>query len=189
MASTSKKNKEFSIDSLVSKDNNSTVDAVDESRNIHRNECYLPKPEPQLGSFFSPNFPSSVSHPHPAFMGASTTLNSGQGPLILPPIHGILPHSTSMVGTIPHLSTGDVRSNHLLQQGLVAGHHSVVHPNGIQQSSQGLPNKDNFPFYTWLLARHSSYMNHGYTGNSFLLSTNCGCQLLCGICLYNIIVS
>lgn len=165
MSTTTKKAKEFSIDSLVSKES-SPPPAVPVTTMESRR--YLPKPEAHVAAPH-PNglFPSPVStaaQPHPAFMGAGTTLTSGQNPMVLPPIHGLLPSGASALpGGFPPMSPTEARPSPLLHPGMMAGHpHPAMFTNGIPNPA--LANKDNFPFYTWLLARHSSYLNHGFPG-------------------------
>ena len=183
---TSRKNKEFSIDSLVSKAGRSPS-PTSHSPGLDTRR-YLPKPEAHPATAVNGLFPhgrsipggsptssstisrgtASPTQPHPAFMGAGTTLSPSQpGQMVLPPIHGFLPQSpTGLPAGFPHPEA--VRPNPaFLHPALLGGHHpaaAAMFPNGLPNSPPGLANKDNFPLYTWLLARHSSYLNHGFGG-------------------------
>ena len=195
----SKIGREFSIESLVSKDSghvgsrataSSPPTVTTSSPSPTSRHHYVVKPEPHhlqhhqaLNGMFPPVSGTSVSSPlpHPAFIGGSTTLAPSSPPNAmlhgLSPIHGLLPQG----GALPGLAAAQmaaaaaaheqsrIHGSPLLPPGLPAmpNPHQLasMFPNGLPNGGlAGLPNKDNFPLYTYLLARHSNYLNHGLAG-------------------------
>ena len=141
-------------------------------------------------SLSSPSLPPHF--PHPAFMGAGTTLGHGSPPNPLlhpaafPPLHGLLSATgTPQLGSsamTPGLAAAQMASLAAHAQehsrslsGLLPGAHphplqnphqlAAMFPGGLPHSAAAsLAGKDNLPLYSWLLARQNSYLTPGLAG-------------------------
>ena len=120
--------------------------------------------------------------PHPAFLNATGTIHpsiphpAAMGPSFpegfqLPP--GLEQHMHQQMlaahanGLTAGLPGGYPGAGPMIPPGLgglpPGGHHPGMH--GLHPGLlTGVPQKDSFPFYTWLLSRHSSFLGHRLAG-------------------------
>ena len=149
---TRKRSSGFSIDSIMS-----TCDSSSERR--VQPTCVSdsrPTTEHTLSAFQ----PSTIGT-HPVFPTAGMALDSRlycNNRLQLPNTD----HSTAINANMRLFYNGLPHSGAVLAAANAAGYH----PGGCVQSQllAAQPPKEQYPFYTWLLARHGNYLNHTIQG-------------------------
>ena len=110
--------------------------------------------------------------PHPAFWGhsgsaaAAAMMHPGE---LTPP--GAAQHPNVDSAALAHLLAQGVPPSALGGLPSTSAHGFPVspgfNPHGhVPQHLLGMTQKDNFPFYTWLLSRHGHFMNRGLSGRS-----------------------
>ena len=155
----------FSIDSLMSKEGSTSGSSAPATvTNSFSGMGHGIPPEALLGARIgglpggiTPVSAAHMAAPHPAFLNGATTLYHDGLPSI-PAEHQAMLPNMSPANLLGHPFPGGL-SPFGPHPGLTA---PGVHPNmlgGLAAAQQ----KD-FPFYSWLISRHSGYLNHRFTG-------------------------
>ena len=153
-----KRSSGFSIDSIMSTCGGRSDSGSGAERRVHPTSCVDSRPtsEHTLSAFQ----PASLGT-HPVFPAAGMGLDSRlycNSRLQLPNID----HSPAINANMRLFYNGLPHSGAVLAAANAGGHH----PGGCVQSQllAAQPAKEQYPFYTWLLARHGNYLNHTIQG-------------------------
>ncbi|KAK2146636.1 hypothetical protein LSH36_593g01029 [Paralvinella palmiformis] len=181
--SANKRSSGFTIDSLISRDRGDTPPGTSTKSpspaDIHtppsgfdaivRHQTELSRSQQRLpaAALAGNPLPASVSNiPHPAFWTHNGPAAMMHPEMQTPP--GIPPHHLDQAA-LSHLLAQGVPPSVLGVSGMAPATHGLplspgfAHSGHLPQHVLGLTQKDNFPFYTWLLSRHGSLLNRGLT--------------------------